>query len=111
MTVSALRECPLEYLKPGNVVLGLEVAIEGRVEREVQVNPFYGELTDANGFAYRPSFKGCEPRLNNVRLEEGERASGFINFEVPTQATRLVLTYEPATTGGDVQRLVFDLGR
>ncbi|MBN2194216.1 MAG: DUF4352 domain-containing protein [Polyangiaceae bacterium] len=111
LTVESVKDCPQPYVKEGNTVIGVEVVVEGLVEREIQVNPFYGQVVDGRGLAVRPTFKGCEPRLKNVRLDQGESARGFINFELPTSSDQLELKYEPATNGGSRQVVSVNLDR
>ncbi len=111
LTVGAVKECPPPYLKEGNTVLGVELLIEGLVERDVHVNPFYAQIADADGLLYRPTLQGCEPRLRAARLGQGERARGFVSFELSKRARRLELRYEPASHGGERQLVGVDLER
>ncbi len=111
LTVGAVKECPRPYLKEGNVLLGVELVIEALAERDINVNPFYAQVADADGLRYRPTLQGCEPRLSAVRLAQGERARGFVTFELPSRARRLELRYEPATRRGERQVVSVDLDR
>ena len=54
---------------------------------------------------------GCEPDLKSVRIGKGEKAKGWVTFEVPEKASGLKLTYNPFIIGTAKQELKFDLGR
>jgi len=114
LTVPNVKECPVEpHLEPkqGNVKLGVEVTIEGTGTREVPVNPFYATVSDSNGNQYKCTFGGCEPPLESSRIRKGDRAQGWITFELPKQATGLTLSYSPFVIGTGKQTVRFELGR
>ncbi len=114
ITVRNVKECPVEpHLKPkqGNIKLGVEVVIEGTGTREVPVNPFYATVADSKGYPYNCTFGGCEPPLENLRIRQGDRAQGWITFEIPKQATGLTLEYSPFVIGTGKQTVRFNLGR
>lgn len=111
LTVGTLKECPQPYLKEGNTILGVELVVEGLVDRDVNVNPFYAQILDGDGLSYRPTLRGCEPRLKAARLSQGERVRGFVSFELSKRARRLELRYEPPSRGGERQVIGVDLER
>ncbi|MCA9598141.1 MAG: DUF4352 domain-containing protein [Myxococcales bacterium] len=114
MTIDNVKECKVKYYfrpKKGNIKLGVEVSIEGTADKDVPVNPFYAKITDGEGYSYTSTFGGCEPDLKSVRIGKGEKAKGWVTFEVPEKASGLKLTYNPFIIGTAKQELKFDLGR
>lgn len=114
MTIDNVKECKVKYYlrpKKGNIKLGVEVTVEGTADKDVPVNPFYAKITDGEGYSYTSTFGGCDPDLKSVRVGKGEKAKGWITFEVPSKATGLKLTYNPFIVGTSKQELKFDLGR
>lgn len=113
MVVETVKECVVPpYFEPaaGNIKLGVGVVIEATTTLEVSVNPFYAKVTDSNGTAYTSTFGGCTPDLKSVKLTQGQKATGWITFEVPKSAFGFVLSYNPIIIGGGKQELLFDLG-
>lgn len=117
LTLLSVAECkPKGYTtrpKKGNIYLGAEVLVESKADRTLFVSPVHGKLVDADGitinhkFVYRSS---CEPKLDaSTRLEKGEKAKGFMTFEVPKDAKGLKLSYTPGLY--KAQTVKFDLGR
>ena len=97
--------------KKGNIKLGVEMQIEGTADKDVPVNPFYAKVTDADGYSYTSTFGGCDPELKSVRVNKGEKARGWVTFEVPDKAKDLKLTYNPCIISTVKQEVKFDLGR
>lgn len=96
---------------PGRVKLGLEVLIEAKSAREVPANPFLATLRDAQTRDYEADLAGCTPTLGANRLSGNKQARGFITFELPREATGLVMTYSPFVVGVGLEELTFSLGR
>jgi hypothetical protein len=114
LTLVSVRECKVEsYLqpKPDNVTLGVQIAIEGTRDRDVPVSPFHAKLEDADGKTYAATLAGCRPILPSVRVARGERAEGWVSFELPKSAREPKLHYEPVIIGAPAQPLRFSLGR
>ncbi len=61
-------------------------------------NSFDWKLTDSSGFSYDTTFSGIGPELHSGTIQPGERARGYITFEVPTSAAGLKLKL---TSGDD----------
>jgi hypothetical protein len=57
-------------------------------------NPFNFGLSDAQNFAYNPTFGGPDPALNAVDLHPGEKTRGWVMFEV-TNGPLQRLRYQP----------------
>ena len=114
MSIENVKECKVPYYfkpKKGNIKLGVEVQIEGSADKDVPVNPFYAKVTDGDGYSYTSTFGGCDPELKSVRINKGEKARGWITFEVPEAAKSLKLTYNPFIISTVKQEVKFDLGR
>ena len=114
LTASDVQECKVpKYFKPkpGNIKLGVRIHIEATGSRQVPVNPFYAKVTDSSGYTYSSVFGGCTPDLKSLRLSSGEKAEGFVTFEIPTTAKGLTLTYMPLIVKSQSQTVVVDLGR
>jgi hypothetical protein len=114
LTLVSVRECKVEsYLqpKPENLTLGVQIAIEGTRDRDVPVSPFHARLEDADGKTYAATLAGCRPILPSVRVARGERAEGWVSFELPKGAREPKLRYEPVIIGAPAQSLRFSLGR
>ena len=97
--------------KRGFVKVGLEVVIEGRSALEVPVNPFYATLYNTGGDAYTSTLAGCEPGLPPVRVTTGQKARGFVTFEIPPPARKLELRYAPLIIGHGLEELRFAVAR
>jgi hypothetical protein len=114
LTLVRVTPCAVEpHFSPaaGRVKLGLDVLIEAKNAREVPSNPFLARLRDAQTRDYGADLAGCTPTLRADRLSGSERASGFITFELPEDATGLVMTYSPFVVGVGLEELSFALGR
>jgi len=114
MSIENVKECKVPYYfraKKGNIKLGVEVIIEGSADKDVPVNPFYAKVTDGDGYSYTSTFGGCSPELKSVRVAKGEKARGWVTFEVPSKASSLKLTYNPFIISTVKQEVKFDLGR
>lgn len=114
MRVMKVKKCKVETYfqpKPGNIKLGVEVEYRGLSDAEVPINPFHAKLSDSTGTEYTSTLAGCSPNLRSRRLSKGQRAVGYITFEVPETATQLVLGYTPFIVGRPEEKLEVALGR
>jgi len=114
MTLVAVTTCDVEphfRPAPGRIKLGLEVLLEARGPREVPTNPFLATLRDSQARDYQADIAGCTPTLRADRLADSDQARGFITFEIPSDATGLVMTYAPFVVGVGPEALTFALGR
>ncbi len=78
----------------GHWVAGIFVEVENHGYQEVNVNPFYLSVI-ADGVEYTQTFAVLDPKLQSVRLMNGARTSGGIAFEIPTNAKKIELRFEP----------------
>lgn len=114
MTLVRVITCDVEphfRPAPGRIKVGLEVLIEAKSTREVPANPFLATLRDAEDRDYQADLAGCTPTLRAERLALNDQARGFITFEVPADATGLIMTYAPFVVGVGSEELEFALGR
>lgn len=114
MSFSTSKECATEpHFEPreGFVTLGVEVTIQAPGAVQVPANPFYATLIDANNVVYESTLAGCQPALKASQLSNGQQVSGWISFDVPTQARGLRLAYAPVLLGAGREELLFQLGR
>lgn len=114
LRVLNVRDCNVEpHFRPpkGVVKVGVEVEIAGLSPKEVPVNPFYARLVSADGARYEASLAGCQPVLEASRVTEGQTKAGWLTFDVPADASRLRLAYEPVVIGVGKEELLFDVGR
>ena len=77
--------------KAGNRFVTVEILYENTGTEKVSYNPLDWKLSDASGFSYDYSYSGKGPELHSGDLSPGEKARGFITYEVPQAATGLVL--------------------
>jgi len=114
MSAESVKDCLLEppfAPKNGFVKVGIEVSLEGTSRLEVPVNPFYATLFGASGDSYTSTLAGCEPGLPSIRLTSGQRARGFVTFEIPKTTRKLELRYAPLVIGPGVEELWFSMIR
>ena len=94
MTLVSVKECESkQYYHPraGNVWLRRGSVARGTSDNELRENPFYATLRDSQRHTYTPTFGGCRPALESMRMEKGDKTHGFITFEVPRSATGIRL--------------------
>jgi hypothetical protein len=114
MSLGQVRACAVEpYLvpKPGNIVLGIEVSVEGKGPVDVPVNALYAKLEDKNGEQYAATLAGCTPELQSTRVRNGDQAKGIISFVVPEGNGGWKFRYRPAIIGFPEEEARFDLGK
>jgi len=89
-----------EFITPksGNRFVAVQVLYENTGSDPYDYNPFDWKLTDEAGFSYETTYAGIGPELHSGTIQAGERARGFMTFEVPTSATSLKLKL---TSGDD----------
>lgn len=85
------------YIKPGDGMefRYIEVLVENVGDEPVSYNTFHYKLVDNDAYSYEPSFSGKEPTLNSGTLQAGNKARGFITFEVPVGVGGLEVVYTP----------------
>ncbi len=89
-----------EFITPkaGNRFVAVQILYENTGSDPYDYNPFDWKLTDSAGFSYDSTFGGVGPELNSGTIQPGEKARGYITYEVPSSATGLQLRL---TSNGD----------
>lgn len=82
-------------MKSGNQIWAAELEITNVSKGPISVNPFYLTLKDERKNTYVTNLAGCPPLLDSKMLAPGERARGFVPFEVPEFVQAATLTYRP----------------
>lgn len=102
-----------QFFKPkaGNTYLATEVIVEnaGR-DSSTPYNPLYFKVKDSDGFEYTTALTGPEPLLKTGELAKGEKARGWIAYEVKSEAKGFSLSYQPIVIFGGYQVIRIDLG-
>lgn len=118
LTLDNVKECkPNPYYRPekDHIWLGVELAFEGNSDKQVMPLTIYMKVLDKEGTVMKQQYigsKACEPRFNSsAALGKGEKAKGWLMFEVPKTASGLKFQYSPQNFMGKTQTLKFDLGR
>lgn len=114
MVVTEAKDCQITGTfapRAGHIKFGAYVVVTASSSAHVPVNPFYAKLTDSDGIVYTSTFGGCAPELSSASLNTaGEKAEGWVTFEVPQLASKLRLHYYPFMVGVLPKELSFDLG-
>jgi hypothetical protein len=77
--------------KSGDRFVTVQVLYENTGSDPYDYNPFDWKLTDSAGFSYGTTYGGIGPELHFGTIQAGERARGYMTYEVPTSATGLQL--------------------
>lgn len=91
--------------------MGVEVDIQGTSGLEVPANVFYATAQDANGDRYAATLTGCEPALPAALVTRGNKAHGFITFDVPKLSRNIEVRYAPPVIGFGAEELRFSITR
>jgi hypothetical protein len=117
LVVRQVHECEPKYYfsKPGkgHVWIGAEVLVESISDRQIWANPASAKLVDADGTTYNYSYASttnCDPGLRAIQLTQGQKASGWIVFELPENRQAAALIYDLNLFEAP-EKLEFDLGR
>ncbi len=88
--------------KAGNRFVTVQVLYENTGNDSYNYNPFDWKLTDSAGFSYDSTFGGVGPELHSGTIQPGEKARGYITYEVPTSAPGLQLRLTSGSDTGTV---------
>lgn len=94
----------------GNIFVVVDVTVESVDRDDGPYNPLYFKAKDSEGFEYTASFAAPDPALSAGSLAPGDRARGFVAFEVKQGADGVVMSFEPIVIFGDYQTIRFALG-
>lgn len=100
LTVNAMEEGQTysTYVQPdlGNHYVAVDLTINSKADEGVSINEFNAVLKDSEGYQYKPTFAGKDPQLGTEsNLPAGDKARGWITFEVPDTAKGLIFEYRP----------------
>jgi len=95
---------PGMFYKPesGKKLAAVEIIVGNVSGEALSVNPLNATLLDSEGFTYQPELAGREGQIMTVDLSPGEKARGWIAFEVPEGATVASIKYAVKTFGSKV---------
>jgi len=85
---------PSKYIVPkaGNRYVAVQVLYESTGSDPINYSPFDWKMTDSAGFSYDYTYSGIGPELRSGTLTGlGDKARGYITYEVPTSSTGLTL--------------------
>jgi hypothetical protein len=102
LEVQAARVC--EKASPlgpngGKQRISVPVSIKAKTKRAVPVSPLPFTLEDKEGHTYRPTLAGCAPTIEQTTLTGGQSLKGEVAFDVPPDAGKLELVFEPFLIG------------
>ncbi len=115
-TLLSVRECKPKrgQLSDKRRLLGLEVLLESKADRQFYASSAHAKIEDRKGTAHNAKgaldTRNCNPLLKGIRLTQAEKTAGFLVFDLPADATGLTLSYNPVFYG-EPQISKFDLGR
>jgi hypothetical protein len=88
--------------KPGNRYVAVQILYESTGADSYNYNPFDWKLSDSAGFSYDSAYAMIGPELHSGTLNAGEKARGFITYDVPTSANGLTLKLKSGDDGATV---------
>ena len=86
-----------EILKPdtGNEYLFLTMTLENTGTEDESISTAFASIEDSAGNAHGPTYNVIFEDMLNLTVPAGETVRGTMAFEIPTDATGLVYTYDP----------------
>lgn len=95
---------PGQFYKPesGKKLVAVEVIVGNVSGDPITVNPLNATLLDSEGFTYQPELGGRDGQIATIDLNPGEKARGWIAFEIPEGATAASIKYAIKTFGSKV---------
>jgi hypothetical protein len=86
----------------GKKLVAIEVIVGNASGETLSVNPLNATLVDSEGFTYQTELAGRDGQIVTVDLGPGEKARGWIAFEVPEGAIPASIKYAVETFGSRV---------
>ena len=88
--------------------------MESLGDKQFLASPTHAKVIDSQSLTYNSlgyaSTTNCDPTFKFTQLAKGEKAKGWLIFEVPKAASGLKMSYNPVSFGTP-QTVKFDLGR
>jgi hypothetical protein len=94
-SVKSSQQVDLTRASAGNVLVILNVTIENAARVKTPYNPEYFTVKDPDGYEYPAIIIPAETLLQAGSLGKSQKVSGQVIFEVPANANRLVVEYQP----------------
>jgi hypothetical protein len=88
----------------GKKLVAVEVIVGNVSTGALSVNPLNATLLDSQGFTYQPELAGRDGQIATADLTPGEKAKGWIAFEIPEGATAASMKYAVDIFGSEVLR-------
>jgi hypothetical protein len=79
--------------REGYKLVAVEIIVGNISGETLSVNPLYAVLVDSNGFVYQPELAGRDGQLATTDLNDGERAKGWVAFEIPEDTSPVIIKY------------------
>jgi len=86
----------------GKKLIAIEIIVGNISGEALSVNPLYATLLDSEGFIYQPELAGRDGQIVTVYLGPGEKARGWVAFEIPEGATAASVKYAVDVFGSKV---------
>lgn len=80
--------------RPGYRLVAVEITVGNVSAESFSANPLYAYLIDADGYVYEPELGGRDGQLDAIELAKGEKAKGWVSFELPDGAQPAALKYQ-----------------
>lgn len=87
--------------RQGYKLVAVEIVLGNVSAEKLNVNPLYSTLLDSEGYLYAPELGGRSGQLDAGELAAGEKAKGWVAFEIPESATPASLKVNTAILGKD----------
>lgn len=87
--------------KPGKKLVAVDLIVGNVSGEALSVNPLYAALLDTEGFLYEPELAGRDQQILTVHLMYGEKARGWVAFELPEAAIPASIKYATRAFAGE----------
>jgi hypothetical protein len=78
----------------GKKLIAVEIILGNVSEESLSVNPLYATLIDSEGYTYGAELAGRDNQIFSGQLSIGEKARGWVAFEIPEGSTPASIKYE-----------------
>ena len=95
----------------GATLLVLNVTIEDISHEQTPINPFDFVLVMADNSQVNPIFAAPDPVLQSNSIKAGQKVTGNVTFEIPTDAKGYVVQFQPLVFGEGYEPIRVTLGQ
>jgi hypothetical protein len=86
---------------PGTKLVAVEIVVANDTGAEpLDANLLLAYLVDTRGFVYRAQLGGVDDQMDSATLNQGEKAQGWIAFEIDADGVPLAVKYEEGMFSG-----------